>query len=63
MTFEEVLPKMKSGKKCIVPSLSKNYFYFVNDTLFVNDGMSDLPIYGLKIDYILATDWEILKDE
>lgn len=59
MTFEEVLPKMKQGVRCIASRLSKNCFYFVDNQLFVNDGENDLPIYGLKIDYILATDWEI----
>lgn len=59
MTFEEILPLMKSGKRCVAPSLSINSFYFVDNQLFVNDGLHDLPIYGLKIEYILATDWEV----
>lgn len=59
MTFEEILPKMKKGVHCYSPSLSNNCFYFIDNQLYVNDGMSDLPIYGLKIDYILSIDWQV----
>lgn len=62
MTFEEILPKMKQGNHCYIPSLTTNYFYFVGKQLFVNDGLNDLPIYGLKTEYILSNDW-ILKNE
>lgn len=62
MTFEEILPKMKQGNHCHIPSLTTNYFYFVDNQLFVNDGLNDLPIYGLKTEYILSNDW-ILKNE
>lgn len=36
---------------------------FLNWTkrFFVNDGMNLLPIYGIKDEYLLADDWEIVE--
>ncbi|MCM1497320.1 MAG: hypothetical protein NC124_02525 [Clostridium sp.] len=64
MTFEEALKNMREGKKVRCPSLSENTFELNvwNESFIVDDGISLLPLYGLKIKYILANDWEIVND-
>lgn len=63
MKFEEALKAMRKGKKVRCPSLSPNTFEFEPWTkrFFVNDGLALLPIYGIKDEYILAEDWEIIE--
>lgn len=64
MRFEEALKAMREGKKVRCPSLSKNIFQLEpwSNQFFVNDGLSLLPIYGIKNKFILSTDWEIVDD-
>lgn len=64
MKFEEVLKAMKSGKKARCPSLSENTFELNawSESFIVDDGISLLPLYGLKVKYILADDWEVVND-
>lgn len=61
--FEDALKAMREGKKVRCPSLSPNTFEFEPWTkrFFVNDGLALLPIYGIKDEYILAEDWEIVE--
>lgn len=64
MRFEEALKAMREGKKVKCPSLSPNTFEFNQQArgFFINDGMNLLPIYGIKDEYLLAEDWEIVDD-
>ena len=64
MRFEEAFKAMREGKKVKCPSLSPNTFEFNQwaRRFFVNDGMCLLPIYGIKDEYLLAEDWEIVDD-
>lgn len=54
---------MREGKKVRCLSLSPNTFELEPWTkrFFVNDGMNLLPIYGIKDEYLLADDWEIVE--
>lgn len=65
MRFEEALKSMRDGKKVRCPSLSRNTFQLEpwSNQFFVNDGLSLLPIYGIKDKFILAEDWEVVCDE
>lgn len=64
MKFEEALKAMREGKRVRCPSLSKNIFELEPWTkqFFVNDGLSLMPIYGIKDKFILADDWEVVND-
>lgn len=57
------LKAMREGKKVRCLSLSPNTFELEPWTkrFFVNDGMNLLPIYGIKDEYLLADDWEIVE--
>lgn len=63
MNFSQALELMKKGKKLQVPRLSTNYIYIVNNNFFVYDGFSVLPIYGIKTEYLLAEDWEVINGD
>ena len=64
MGFEEALKAMKEGKKVRCPSLSPNTFELEPQSrrFFVNDGLNLLPIYGIKDEYLLSEDWEIVDE-
>ena len=62
MKFDQALKAMREGKRVNAPSLSPNCFYLINNHFFVYDGMAELPIYGIKDEYLLAEDWEVVDD-
>lgn len=64
MRFEEALEAMRERKKVRCPSLSPNTFKLDqwSRRFFVNDGMNLLPIYGIKDEYLLAEDWEVVDE-
>lgn len=65
MRFEDALKAMRDGKKVRCPSLSPNTFELIPWTkqFFVNDGLSEIPISGITIKFLLTEDWEIVQDE
>lgn len=64
MEFEQALKAMKEGKKTTNGKLKPVYIFMEPETqqFFVNDGLNDLPIYGIKTEYLLADDWEIVDE-
>lgn len=68
MTFEEILPALKQGKKAFNKKFSDNVWYVVKQedseefVLFVDDGLGKLPIAGLRVDLILSDKWELVEE-
>lgn len=64
MRFEEALKSIRDGKKVTNGKLKPVYIFMVPETqqFFVNDGLNDLPIYGIKTEYLMADDWEVVDE-